>query len=124
MNWLEAERLVSRRLRDLNFLTGSLRRVKGPGDLIAIPLSYHKDRPLLVEVKATIDIPWSSGDNFGPVNRGGLLLAADVWDCEPMLAWVPPMPRGFAKSIFWLPEEDWPLDPATVGMAKTGMAPL
>ena len=51
------ERAVAAVLRDLDYLVGSLRHTGGAGDLLA---HHRQKRGLLVEVKATTDLPWRS----------------------------------------------------------------
>jgi hypothetical protein len=99
----ERERRVFNVLRDLNYLTGSLRHFRGPGDLIAFPPAHRGQRPALIEVKGTTREPWRAG--WGPQERGAMLLAGDVWGVEPLLAWWPP---GLRYGPMWLTEEDWP----------------
>jgi hypothetical protein len=99
----ERERRVVNVLRGLNYLPASLRHLKGPGDILAIPLATDGHRPLLVEVKGTTDLPWAS--TWGPEERGAMLLAGDVWNVEPILAWYPP---GLRDGPIWLDETQWP----------------
>lgn len=101
----QREQWVEQALRDLNYLTASRRHLEGPGDVLALPLAYTGHRPLLVEVKSTTDYPWRS--TWGPQERGALLLAADVYGAEAMLAWWPPG-VGRASGPLWLPPTDWP----------------
>lgn len=91
----------------------NIRRVvePGPGDLLAWrPLLAIRLRawllpPLLVEVKATANVPWASSAHFGPDARREMLEARTVYGVEPLLAWWPPHLRG---GPIWLPPEDWP----------------
>lgn len=110
MTGLGAERAVAAVLRELNYAVASRRHEAGPGDILAVPLAVREQRPLLVEVKATTGLPWASSSHFGPVDRGALLLAGDCWDCEPMLAWLPPwlQKRGEPARVIWLPDDEWP----------------
>ena len=110
-----AERNVAALLVGLGYLLASRRHFGGAGDLLALA-RYETEpgvvlhRPLLIEVKATAAIPWQAGsDHFGPARRRELIDAADRWDIEPMLAWVPPgMPYGEAGGVFWIPADEWP----------------
>lgn len=106
---------VAEVLRDLGYLVASRRHEPGPGDHLAVypGLGQHlssralfRYRPLLVETKGTVQVPWSAGgDCFGPDERAALIHAGLEWNVEPVLAWWPPSLRG---GPIWLPVEDWP----------------
>lgn len=97
------ERQVEQLLRGLGYCTSSRRHVEGPGDLLALAPVVQRHPPLLVEVKATTDPPWRS--DWGPVERGAMMLAADAWGVEPILCWWPP---GLVGGPVWLTPDDWP----------------
>ena len=92
------ERAVAAVLRDLDYLVGSLRHTGGAGDLLA---HHRQKRGLLVEVKATTDLPWRS--SFGPDKRAEMIEAGVYFGVEPILAWWPPR-----LGLVWLSVEDWP----------------
>jgi hypothetical protein len=110
-NGLTAERKVARLLERFGYLVASRRHFGGAGDLLAWrPVSLfaadngETSRPLLIEVKATVCVPWHSASHFGPAQRADLFGAAEDYDVEPLLAWVPPYLGG----VVWCPVEDWP----------------
>jgi hypothetical protein len=96
------ERAVTAELHRHGYIVGSLRHEGGPGDHLAWLPGSWRPRPLLVETKGTLDLPWRS--TWGPGDRDAMLSAGIDLDVEPILAWRPPGLGG----IIWLPPEDWP----------------
>lgn len=103
---IEIERKVARLGVELGFLVSSRRHVAGPGDQLWLPTRpgvrrHGSGRPLLIEIKATLDPPWRS--DWGPGERAALIEAEVEYEVEPMLCWWPPN-----LGPVWLPREDWP----------------
>lgn len=104
-----AEQRVARLGVSLGYLVSSRRHQGGAGDLLWTPTvpaamdATRSGQPLLIEVKATGDLPWRS--KFGPDAREAMLAAGVRYGVEPILAWLPP---GIGDGIVWLPPEDWP----------------
>lgn len=114
MKGTRRERQIAQIGRDFGYLVSSRRHEEGPGDQLwapklRLPLASewpHPARcPLLIEVKGTVEAPWSAGGGcFGPDERAAMIEAGVQYGVAPLLAWWPP---GLSAPV-WLPVEDWP----------------
>lgn len=99
-----AELAVRGELREAGYLVASRRHEPGPGDELGV---RPGEIALLVETKATKDLPWRS--DFGPAERKAM---TSVYFVEPILAWriryQVPGERRWQWGTCWLPPEDWP----------------
>ena len=88
------------------WLCGSRRHIGGAGDILAVRQleGYYIATPeaLLIEVKATAEIPWRS--TFGPADRQAMVETAKKYAADPWLYWWPP--RGKLQRIH---ASDWPI---------------
>lgn len=81
------------------WLVASRRHVGGAGDLLAIK---DGERPRLIEVKATAQVPWRS--TFGPLKRAELRDCAVAHGAVAEIAWW--RPRSRAPEF--IDEASWP----------------
>jgi hypothetical protein len=81
------------------WLVGSRRHIGGAGDLLAVK---RGERPRLIEVKATAEVPWRS--TFGPLKRAELRDCAAAHGAVAEIAWWRPR----ARQPEWLDEAVWP----------------
>jgi len=92
-------------LAEEGWLCASRRHIGGAGDILAIRHSdvelIHDCWAILVEVKATAEVPWRS--TFGPADRQALVETAEKYGAVPWLYWWPP--RG---KLLRIPAEDFP----------------
>jgi Holliday junction resolvase len=94
----DRERAVKARLQEDDWVVIRAAGSLGGIDLVALKPGH---RPLLVEVKSTVNGPF---DHFRPEERMALLLAADMAGGQAVLAWWPP--RG---KLRWFPPDEWPV---------------
>lgn len=94
----QRENDVRHHLESQGWLVGSLRHIKGAGDLLAVHRAY---RTRIVEVKSSARSPWN---DFGRTDRRALRKLAESFDADPLLAYWPYDRKG----LRWLVEDDWP----------------